>query len=120
MDLTAIQDNIEELENADTTVENVRELASLYIVRENYKNANLTVIFNDTAKELDDILPQYRKYIEIKRQYQLGQLPDTAVKKSIRNVCREIYEFISTMYSCTDMKAERDCIDELIQKLRKI
>lgn len=120
MDIQAIKDNIKELENADTTVENVRELALLYIVRDNLENANLTGNFNDTARELDDILPQYRKYIEIKRQYQLGQLPDTAVNKSIRNVCREIYEFISTMYSRTDMKSERDCIDELIQKLRKI
>ena len=120
MDLKAIEDNILELENDDTTVENVQELASLYIVRENYKNANLTANINESARELEDILPQYTKYVEIKRQYQLGELPEQAVKKSIRLVCKEIYEFIKTLYCCTDMKAERDCIDELLLKLRRI
>lgn len=117
MDINAIIDNIEELENASTTVDNVKELASLYIVRKNYKNGNLPEYHNKSTKELEDILPQYSKYIEIKRQYQLGNVSEQAVRKAIRRVCKEIFEFINTLYSCTDMKDERDCIRNLISTL---
>ena len=117
MDINAIIDNIEELENASTTVDNVKELASLYIVRKNYKNRNLPEYHNESTKELEDILPQYSKYIEIKRQYQLGNVSEQAVRKAIRRVCKEIFEFINTLYSCTDMKDERDCIRGLIMDL---
>ena len=115
--MNAIIDNIEELENSNTTVENVKELASLYIVRTNYKNTNLPEYHNESTKELKDILPQYAKYMEIKREYQLGNVSAQAVRTAIRRVCKEIFEFINTLYSCTDMKDERDCIKKLIMNL---
>lgn len=120
MDIDIILDNIDYLENSDTNAENVKELAMLYIVRDNLKNSNLRVGNDDINDEFKDILPQYREYVEIKRRYQLGEVPDTLVKSSIKRVCKEIYEFISTLYCCTDMPAERRCIDELICKLRKL
>lgn len=120
MDITAIEDNIKELENDATTVDNVKELAFLYIVRDNLKRENLRVGSDEIHDEFEDILPEYRKYVEIKRKYQLGELPEIEVKRSIKRVCKEVYEFIHTLYCCTDMPAERECIDSLLLKLRKL
>lgn len=120
MDITAIEDNIKELENESTTVDNVKELAFLYIVHDHLKQANLSIGNDIIQDEFEDILPEYKKYVEIKRKYQLGELPETEVKRSIKRVCQEVYEFITTLYSCTDMKAERDCIDSLLLKLRNL
>ncbi len=120
MDITAIEDNIRKLENTATTVDNVRELAFLYIVHDHLKNQNLRVGSDIINDEFEDILPEYRKYVEIKRKYQLGELPEIEVKRSIKRVCKEVYEFIHTLYCCTDMPAERDCIDNLLAKLNKL
>lgn len=120
MDITAIEDNIKELENESTTVDNVKELAFLYIVHDHLKRANLSIGNDVIQAEFDDILPEYKKYVEAKRKYQLGEINEQLVKKSIRNLCKEIYEFIHTLYCCTDMKAERDCIDSLLLKLRNL
>lgn len=120
MDINVILDNIDYLENSDTNADNVKELAMLYIVRDNLKNSNLALDTRKLEDEFEDILPSYRQYVEVKRKYQLGELPDTIVKNSIKIVCKEVYEFIRTLYCCTDMPAERRCIDELICKLRKL
>ncbi len=116
MNIQAIQDNIEELETADTTVENVKELALLYIVRDNLKKS-LELNGNSTISEYNDILPQYRRYIEIKRAYQLGKTSEKEVEKSIKNMCKEVQEFIYTMYKCSDMPQERRQLKSMLEKL---
>ena len=117
LNIEEINNTIEELENGNTTFDNCLKLASLYIVRQNIKNANLTPNFNEISHEYADILPQYHRYVEIKRKYQLGELTERAVENSIGGVCKEIYEFIHTLYSCTDMPVERDSIKDMISKL---
>lgn len=119
LNLDEINNTIEELENSNTTFENCLKLASLYIVKEHHKNADLTANFNKSAvvQEYDDILPKYREYVDIKTKFQLGQVSPTLIETKIKGVCTEIYEFITTLYSCTDMKAEQDCIKEMLQKL---
>lgn len=120
MDITAIEDNIKELESESTTVDNVKELAFLYIVHDHLKKENLRVGSDDIHDEFEDILPEYRKYVEIKRKYQLGEISEMEIKRSIKRVCKEVYEFIHTLYYCTDMPAERECIDSLLLKLRTL
>lgn len=118
MDLMAIQDNIQELENDDTSVENVKELALLYIVRDNLQKSLEQTGNDKIIEEYTDILPQYHRYVEIKREYQLGNISQKAVETAIKKVCKEIQEFIHTMYSCTDMPKERTYIKEMIEKLQ--
>ncbi len=118
MDIMAIEEAIQTLENEDTTFDNVSELASLYICRQ-YMNKPLNLMVSGTQKELEDILPYYMKYKDIKKRYQLNQTSEGEVIQGIKNVCREIQEFISTLYSGTDMNKERLCIVKTLEQLYK-
>lgn len=115
MNLTEINDLIEEVENRDTSLSNIRNLSALY----NVKNHILgTQTYDSITKELNDILPSYLKYIEIKRKYQLHEATEEAVHIHIKELCREIKEFIQTLYSGTDTPKEREMIKELIKEIQ--
>lgn len=116
MDLLAIEEAIETLENDVTTVDNVSELASLYICRENMK-AGLKTTIDGVKQEYDDILPYYIKYRDTKRRYQINEAIDSEVIQGIKDVCRELREFVDMLYQHTDMNKERLCIKEMIKTL---
>jgi len=116
MDIVAIEDAISALESSPATPENVAELASLYICRDNLKQG-LNWTLDNVEEELQDILPYYIKYRDIKRRYQLNQATEGEVIKGIKDVCRELSEFISTLYSGTDMNKERICIKNVLSQL---
>ena len=115
MDIIAIQDNIEALENSDTTFDNVKELALLYIVRDKLKTHEIDVV----QTELADILPAYNKYCNTKRKYQLDEVTEGAVIKDLKLVCKEIQEFIHTLYTHTDMRWERKLLIDMISTISK-
>lgn len=112
MDITAINDAIQELENSETTQENVLELASLYTVRN-----NIQVAMDPVQSELTDIFPYYLKYRQIKQKYQRNQAIDYEVIQGIKDVCQELKEFVETLYNHTDMHKERMCIKKAVQEL---
>jgi len=118
MDILAIEDAITELENSDTTFDNVHELACLYIVKEHIKPTNAAMI-TGLNNEVNDILPYYNKYIDIKRRYQTNQTSESEVIKGIKDVCKELKEFIEQLYCSTDMNKERICIRQMITELYK-
>ena len=107
MDINAIQDTIKELELGDTTLQNVSDLANLYIVRDRLLNTGV-------KQELDDILPAYTDYVRVKQKYQRKEISEGAVIKSLKYLCTEVEEFIDTLYKCTDMNKERRCIKDMI------
>ena len=115
LNLEEISNTITELENGNTTFDACIKLASLYIVRDHANH-----IDNSVIKEYQDILPQYHKFVEIKRAYQRGEMAENAVENSIKMVCAEIFELIQTLYSNTDMELERIAIKDMIQKLNEI
>ena len=115
LNITEINNTIIELENGDTTFANCQKLASLYIVRDKLSNH-----VNAVEHELSDILPQYKNYCAVKRKYQLSELTVDAVINSIGGVCKEIQEFIETLYGSTDTQEERERIQQMIQNLQKI
>lgn len=119
MDLYMIDSTIEELENSETNFSNCEKLATLYIIKEHYKQYPpvLRGLYDDVEEELNDIAPQYKTYCDIKRNYQLGTGSKEAVIKSAQAVCREINEFINILYSSTDMKEERDELKKLLINL---
>ena len=113
MDISLIDRTIEELEDSDTTFPNCADLASLYIVRNFYKPKS----YSSVESELNDIAPSYKKYCDIKRKYQLNEITYDHVINSMRNVCREISEFIMTLYSNTESREERELLTNLLVSL---
>ena len=125
LDLEEISNTIEELESGTTTFDNCIKLASLYIVRENLNNVNLTANFNESSvvndevvKELNDIFPQYHEYVETKRMYQLKQTTHEAVVEKLGYVCKELEEFVNVLYSSTESPEERLIIEGTLTKLQ--
>lgn len=120
MNIEDINSTINKLENDETTFGNCDKLASLYIVREHYLKGQKSTGNEDVEQEIKDILPQYHKYIDIKRRYQMGELSEKVVETAIKSVCREILELIQTLYKCTDMPEERAYILKMINDLQNI
>ena len=119
LDIEEINNTIQELENANTTFDTCLKLASLYIVKANYKKPeNRANISNDKVeKELSDILPAYRMYCEVKRKYKLNELTENAVNLAIQDLCKEIIELIATIYAGTDSPIERNALKSMLSTL---
>ena len=113
MDIKDINRTIQELKEDSTTFENCEWLAHLYVAREH-------LFSNEVQKEFDDILPQYTKYADMKRKYQMGEISEPAIEKQIKIVCKEIDEFIRTLYFSTDMPIEREYIKKMVNGLQNI
>ena len=115
MDISTINDLIDELEKAEMSLSNIRNLSALYIVRnEKLDKTNQDAVTN----ELNDILPSYLKYIEIKRKYQMEEIGKEAVTSYLKSVCNEIKEFIKALYAGSDMPEERKLIKEMIREIQ--
>jgi hypothetical protein len=120
LSLDEINNTIEQLENSSTTFDVCSKLASLIIVKQHLENVGETKVSTSgdvVVKEYDDILPQYRMYCEIKRKYQMHEMTEEAVHLAIKDVCKEINEFLHILYSNTDTQVERDCIKEMLMEL---
>lgn len=114
LEIDEINNTIAELENGSTTFDSCIKLAALYTVREYYVSRQDTPSENsacaEVKKELSDILPHYESYCDTKRKYQLGQVGKEHVIRSIQTVCKEISEFINSLYNHTDMEEEREIL----------
>lgn len=121
MDLYKIDDAIYELEQAETNFANCERLADLYIIKEHFKKYPpvLRGLYDDVEEELNDIAPQYKKYIEIKQKYQMHELSESVVLNSLAGVCKEIVDFIQILYSSTDFPDERKIIAKTLNDLSK-
>lgn len=117
MDMYMIDDTIEELEQSDTNFANCDKLAMLYIIKDHYKKYPpvLRGLYDEVEEELNDIAPQYKKYCELKRKYQLNEISKEPVIQSMNLVCKEIEDFIRILYCNTDMKEERDLIIKMLK-----
>ena len=118
--LDQINNTIEELEHADTTFDTCFKLASLYIVKEHFEQGLKTTV-DDTPEvveeELNDILPSYRRYCDVKRNWQLHNADKSHVLSEMEKVCQEIQEFIEALYSSTNMVEERDILHNTLKSL---
>lgn len=112
MNIKTINDAIKDLETANTTVNNVEELAHLYIVRKH-------LIQDRVEEELNDILPAYKNYVDVKKKYQLHETTQENVILALESTCKEMIEFISTLYSSTDFERERVLIKDIINTLQR-
>ena len=115
LNLDEINRTIQELENGITNFDTCQKLAWLYTIKQYHDNYPV----NSVADELKDILPEYKKYIKIKKKYQKKELTESAVILSMQNVCTEIKQFIRTLYSSTDMPEEREQIKAMLSNLNQ-
>ena len=115
MDISMINDLIDELENGDTSLSNIRNLSALYNVKSHLLGSNR---YDNTTKELSDILPSYLQYIDTKRRYQLHEITDELLYINMKELCREIKEFIQALYSGTDTQQERDMLKQMIKEIQ--
>ena len=116
MTLQNLNDLIEELEQADSSLSNIRNLSSLYIVR---KEMIENIKYDKVQTELNDILPSYIDYVITKKKFQLNELTEQAVFISMNTLCKEIREFIQSLYSNTDTPKEREILKNLITQLKE-
>ena len=117
MDLQVIRNTIQDLENADNTFDNCAKLASLYIICNEAEKWKIDTKSTTTESELKDILPAYKQYIQAKRNYQLNGTSEDQTSKYMGFLCKEIYEFVVSLYSSTDTPDERNHIRNLISNL---
>ena len=123
LDMELIEDSIKDLEQKPTTFENCENLAILYICRLMNKHPNNLmvttqndVLSKDSISELEDIFPAYCKYVETKRRYQQYEVVDKMLIYAMEDLCRELTEFVSTLYSNTETEAERALIIKMISE----
>lgn len=115
MNLDTINELIDELEHGDTSLSNIRNLSALYNVKSHMLG---TKNFDSTTKELHDILPSYLGYVDVKRKYQLHETTEDAVYINMKELCKEIKEFIQTLYSSTDTPKERELIKQMLKEIQ--
>ena len=113
MNLTEIENTIEELESGETTFVNCQKLASLYTVRDHFREQDQAA--NVVPRR--SVLQTYLDYCEIKGQYQKHMLPAESVAESLGYVCEELKELIGLLYSNSDMEMERNMLIECVQSL---
>lgn len=116
MEINTINNLIDELEQSETSLSNIRNLSALYNVKTHMIGSEK---FDSTVKELNDILPSYLNYIDTKRRYQLREISIDNVLIQLENVCKEIGEFLRTLYCGTDTSEERKYLHNLIDQLKE-
>lgn len=115
MDLLVINDLIDDIESGDTSLSNIRNLSALYNVKSHLIG---TKKYDSIVKELNDILPSYLQYIEVKRKYQMKEVSEELVLSYLKSVCKEIKEFVQTLYSGTDTEGERKIIKQMVKEIQ--
>ena len=115
MNLVEVNEAIKELQESSLTLSNARNLSALINVRDYLQNSTQRKP-DSLERELSDILPQYREYCAVKRQYQLGRATDDSVVASMRLVCKEVKEFLLTLYQNTDTQIERNMIKRMLKE----
>lgn len=118
MNIQDIEESIVQLEESTTTFDNAFKLASLYILRDNLK-PGLKPMVNNVEGELNDILPQYRHYIEVRRNFQLGKTTEKEMLKVLSYLCQEIKEFLQALYASTASPQEQELLNNLYSSLLK-
>ena len=123
INLQDINETIHDLEQQPTNFTVCEKLAILYTVRNNIIKSESepkvehTLEINPVVSEYMDILPSYERYCEDKRKFQLGELTQDKIINDMKDVCKEIQEFITTLYSNTDTIDERELISNMINNL---
>jgi len=117
MNLKEVNEATKELLNSPLTLSNARNLSALITIQSYMKNA-IQSKPDGLEQELNDILPQYKEYCNIKRGYQLGKLSDTDLIVAMRHVCKEIKDFLLLLYENTEIAQERTQLKAMLKEIQ--
>ena len=117
MNLAEVNEATKELLNGPLTLSNARNLSALITIQSYMKNA-IQSKPDGLEQELNDILPQYKEYCNIKRGYQLGKLSDTDLIVAMRHVCKEVNEFLLSLYENTETAEERTMLKTMLKDVQ--
>ena len=115
MNIADINEIIDELEQSEFSLSNVRNLSALYNVKTHLLG---TSNYDSTTKELSDVLPSYLQYIDTKKRFQLHEINEDLLHINMKELCKEIKEFVQALYSGTDTQQERDLINQMLKEMR--
>lgn len=115
MDINIVDELISELKTCDTTYNNVRDLAALYTVKDKLEEDEKT----EESKELFEILPAYKHYINEKRKFQLGESDKDHLQAEMKLLCIEIFDFVAALYRNTNTQEERQEIMRCISRINE-
>ena len=68
-------------------------------------------------KEYADIQPRYHEYCDVKREYQLNNIPVSALETSVVYLCKEIKEFMQVLYSNSDTEFEKTAFENVLREM---
>ena len=117
MNLKEVNEAINELLNGPLTLSNARNLSALIVVQSYLQNAVQSKP-DSLEQELNDILPRYKEYCEVKRDYQLGKIPKDDIIISMRRVCKEVNEFLLSLYENTETAEERTMLKTMLKDVQ--
>ena len=118
MNLVEVNKEINELLNSPLTLSNARNLSALIVVQSYLQNA-IQSEPDSLKQELNDILPRYKEYCEVKQRYQRNQASDDELIIALRRVCKEVKEFLLILYQNTDLQIERTMIKNMVSEVRE-
>lgn len=119
LDLELINNTITELEADETNFSNCIKLAALLTIKSNYTQPEAEIEpFDQVRKELEDVLPHYLEYCNLKTDYQLGKVGKEPILKALTSVSKEVEEFVQTLYRSTDMPEEREILQSMVCRIQ--
>lgn len=123
MDIIEINNTIKELESADSSLSNIRNLASLYIVQEQiqHKLNSTSQQSNDAVlTELYEVIPSYKQYVIAKRRRQLNEISEDLVLDTLSRLGKELRDFVKSLYTATASENERILLSKIIVDLKNV
>ena len=123
MNIIEINNTIKELESADASLSNVRNLASLYIVQGQMQGKLNSVLqqSNDVVlTELYEVIPSYKQYVIAKRRRQLNEISGELVLDTLSRLGKELRDFVKSLYTATDSENERIMLAKIITDLKDV
>lgn len=123
MNIIEVNDAIKELESADASLSNIRNLASLYIVQGQMHGKLNSVMqqSNDAVlTELYEVIPSYKQYVIAKRRRQLNEISEDLVLDTLSRLGKELRDFIKSLYTATASENERILLSKIIAELKNV
>jgi len=123
MNIIEVNDAIRELESADASLYNIRNLASLYIVQGQMQGKLNSVMqqSNDAVlTELYEVIPSYKQYVIAKRRRQLNEISEDLVLDTLSRLGKELRDFVKSLYTATASENERILLSKIITDLKNV
>lgn len=123
MNIVEVNDAIKELESSDSSLSNIRNLASLYIVQGQMQGKLNSVMqqSNDAVlNELYEVIPSYKQYVIAKRRRQLNEISEDLVLDTLSRLGKELKDFVKSLYTATASENERIILTKIITDLKNV